>query len=80
MESEKMNYSVDKIDEKIALLENIETKEKIELALSSLPSGLREGMILSFINDTYVINNKVEIERRTMLRGKFNRLKNNNWK
>ena len=48
-------YSIDKIENNIALLENIKTKEKKEVSIYLLPENIKEGTIISYINNTYVL-------------------------
>lgn len=71
-----MKYAVDKIENNIALLENISTREKKEVATSLLPSSINEGSILIYQDGKYIIDNNTEKERRNKLLDKFNRLKN----
>ncbi|HAB66290.1 MAG TPA: hypothetical protein DCE23_02880 [Firmicutes bacterium] len=71
-----MKFAIDRIEENIAILENLETKEKLEVSLNSLPDDIKDGSILIFKNK-YILDNNEEEKRRTSIKDKFNRLKKN---
>ncbi len=70
-----MKYAIDKIENNIALLEELSTKEKKEVSVFLLPSSINEGSILTFQDGVYIIDKNTEKERRNKLQDKFNRLK-----
>lgn len=70
-----MKYSVDKIEEDIAILENIETKELLEVNVKLLPNDLLEGNILVYLNNNFLHDKDLEEERRKIMREKFERLR-----
>ena len=70
-----MKYSVDRIENDIAVLENIETKEILEIEKKNLPKETKEGTILLFEAQQYKIDKVEEENRREFLKNKFNRLK-----
>lgn len=70
-------YSIDQINENIALLEEIETKEKINVSLYILPSNVEEGTIVKFENNKYIIDNNEEKRRRYLFRKRLEKLKTN---
>lgn len=70
-------YALDKIEEEIATLENIDTKEKIELNIKFLPQPLKEGSILKKINDTYYLDKDEEEKRRREILERFKKLRKN---
>lgn len=72
-----MKYAVDQIIDGIAVLENLETKEKKEIGISELPHNTKEGSIL-IEEKVYKIDSKEEDKRRKMLRNKLERLKGKN--
>ena len=47
---------VDRIEENIAVCENRATREILEIELSKLPSGTKEGTIVRYINGVYVLD------------------------
>lgn len=71
-----MNYAVDRIDENIATIENINNKEKKEVPLELLPKNVKEGSVITLENDTYILNSNEEETRRKIIEEKLNRLKN----
>lgn len=71
-----MIYIVDRIEDNIAILENKETKEIIDISLDILPTNLKEGNVLKYENNTYTLDKEQEEERRNAIISKFERLKN----
>ena len=71
-----MIYIVDRIEDNIAVLENKETNEIINIDISILPTNLKEGNVLRYENNTYILDNDEEEKRRQLLLEKFNKLKN----
>ncbi len=70
-----MKYSIDRIENNIAVLENIENKEKKEIDITLLPKGYREGSIVILRNDKYELDLDEEEIRRKRMMDKFKRLK-----
>ena len=72
-----MKYALDRIEENIAILENIQTGEKIKVSIFKLPQNLHEGTILKEENNTYIIDNQEEEKRRKEIEEKFKKLRGN---
>ena len=72
-----MKYSIDRIENNIAILEDINTGEKKEVDISLLPEEIKEGTILSFNDDKYELDLDEEEERRKRIREKFKKLRSN---
>jgi len=70
-----MKYSVDRIIENIAVLENIETKEKLEINLEELPENIKDGTILKLENNKYILDQETQKTREETIREKMERLK-----
>ena len=70
-----MKFAVDRIEENIAILENITTQEKIEIAIEQLPKGLHEGAIIVVKGNKYILDSQEEDKRRKRIQEKLNRLK-----
>lgn len=70
-----MKYSVDRIENDIAVLEDVTTKEKIELNINYLPKKIKEGTILEKKDDSFIIDEEEENVRRKRIVEKFNKLK-----
>lgn len=70
-----MNYAVDRIIEDIAVLENIETGELLEIKVNELPNEVHEGSILIKNDYGFILDEKIENDRRESLRERLERLK-----
>ena len=68
-----MKNAVDKIEENIAVIENLETKEKKEINITNMK--IKEGDILVYIDGVYVVDVKGRENRLKKLREKLDRLK-----
>ena len=71
----KMKYAIDRIEDELAILENIDTKEKKEINIKELPKNIKEGSILVFENNSYKEDLQEEEIRRKKIQEKFNRLR-----
>ena len=69
-------YSVDRIEEDIIVLENIDNKEIIEINKSELDFEVIDGNILRLIDGKFVLDQEIEVKRKESLRERLNRLKN----
>lgn len=69
-------YSVDRIEEDIIVLENIENKEIIEISKSELDFDVVDGNILKLVDGKFVLDQELEVSRKESLRERLNRLKN----
>lgn len=72
-----MKYALDRIEENIAILENIETGERRKISIQHLPSNIHEGTILKEKNNTYTIDIQEEEKRRKEIEEKFKKLRGN---
>ena len=70
-----MKYAVDRIIEQIAVLENIETEDIVEVRLSELPKDVREGSVVISDGDVYALDLNEENDRRESIRERLERLK-----
>ena len=75
MDSEFMKYAIDRFENNLAILENLVTKEIIEVDITKLPSNIHEGSILIENNGNYIKNLSTEKARRQLISAKFNKLK-----
>lgn len=69
-------YSVDRIEEDIIVLENVENKEIIEISKSELDFEVVDGNILKLVDGKFVLDQETEVRRKESLRERLNRLKN----
>lgn len=70
-----MKYAVDRIEDNIVVLEDINTKEKQEVQKGLLPSNIKDGTILIFENNEYKLDLNEEELRRKKIQERFNRLR-----
>ena len=70
-----MKYVVDRIEEDIVVLENLETREITNIKITELDFKVREANILSYENNKYTLDLNTEKLRREKLRNRFNKLK-----
>lgn len=68
-----MKIYVDRIEEGIAVCEG-ESLERLEVPLSALPVGVREGSVLLFDGAAYSLDTAAEEERRRKLSERQKRL------
>lgn len=71
----KTKYAVDKIEENIAELENLETGEHTYVNIKKLPVKVKEQDILVYSNKKYILDNKEKEERKRKISKKFAQLK-----
>lgn len=70
-----MKYSIDRIENDIAVLENIDTNELIEVEISLLPEKIKEANIVIYEDDEYKLDQQTEETRKKDLLSRFNKLK-----
>ena len=70
-----MKWAIDKIENNLALLENIETGEKKEVPTFLLPINTKEGSLLLEKENTYIICLSDEEKRRKEIEERFKRLR-----
>lgn len=70
-----MKYAIDRIENNIAVLENLETKEIIEVDISLLPEGSKESSIITIIDNEYKLDIEDEQVRKESLLNRFNKLR-----
>lgn len=71
-----MKYAIDQIIDNIAILENIETKEKLEVDIKLLPKNVKEKNVLVEKNGKYFKDKKEEEARLKRIEEKLKRLQN----
>ncbi len=70
-----MKYAVDRIENDIVVLENIENNKIINVELSRMPRKVKEGDILVFKDNCYALDNNEKKIRLNRIREKMQRLK-----
>ena len=74
MDSDKM-YAIEKIDNNLVIAEDLETKEQITLPLENFTFSIKEGTMFDIKNNKIIKLEKLEEERRKLLRERMERLK-----
>lgn len=72
-----MKFAIDRIEENIAVCQNLETKEMIEVTIDKLPKDIKDGTILLLEDNEYKLDLTEEEIRRKRIQERFNRLKKN---
>lgn len=75
MDNTEKKYAVDEIIDDIVILENLDTKERIEENREILPENIHDGSILVYENYVYKLDYNTEMNRRKSLRERIERLK-----
>lgn len=70
-----MKYAVDRIENNIVVLENINNNSIKEVSIDELPNNIKEGTILKYYNKAYTIDTNEENIRRKRIQDKLDRLK-----
>jgi hypothetical protein len=68
-------YSVDHITEDIVTLQDMQTKELVNVTKDLLPANIHDGSLINFINNEYSLNESAEEQKRKEILAKFNKLK-----
>ena len=69
--------TIDRFENDIAVCENRETKEIVNIKLEKLPEGAKEGSILTFKEGKFILNQEKEREVSKRIKEKMDNLWNN---
>lgn len=69
-------FSVDRLEEDIVVLENRENGNRINIEKSKLPDDIKEGDILKSINGKYILDREKTIDETNRMKDKMNDLWN----
>lgn len=70
-----MMYSVDKIENDVATIENLLTKELINVKLKDLPNNVKEKDVLKYDGNSYMLDESLKEKRTRMLKDKMELLR-----
>ena len=70
-----MKYAIDKIENNVALLENIKDGSKKEVDIKMLPLNVKETDILSYNCKVYLVDNNEKEKRIKIIREKMEKLR-----
>ena len=68
-----MKYVIDRIENEIAILEELNTKEKIEVEVSKLPYEIKEGIVLKK-EENFIIDTEETLSREEDISERFKKL------
>lgn len=71
-----MKYAIDRIENNIAICQNLTTGEIVEIERNNLPANIKDGTIIKYINGKYILDKDTELEIRRRIIEKMNRLRN----
>lgn len=71
-----MKFAIDRIEDNIVVLENIENNEIINVNINELPIGISEKNIIYYDGKKYYLDEKEKYNRLLRIREKKDRLKN----
>ena len=69
-----MSYIIDRIEDGIAVLEDKNTGEIIELPKKALPRGAKEGQLLTKQGESFVIDRAGTDKRREEMRARLDKI------
>ena len=68
-----MKYVIDRIENEIVILEELNTKEKIEVEVSKLPNEIKEGIVLKK-EENFIIDTEETLSREEDISERFKKL------
>lgn len=68
-------YAIEKIENNLVIAEDLETKEQITLSQKDFTFSIKEGTMFDIKNNKIIKQEKLEEERRKLLRERMERLK-----
>ncbi len=71
-----MKYIIDHFEDEYAILENTKTKKIEQIKKSCLPSPIKEGTIITWDGENYIIDEEETDKKRQEILNKFQKLKN----
>ncbi len=71
-----MKYSVDRIEDNIIILQDLDTKEIKEVLKKDIGIRVKDGDILVYKDNKYMKDNNLKEDRLKLIQEKLNRLKN----
>ena len=70
-----MKYAVDRIEKDLAICQDLETREMLEIKLEILPDGIKDGDIIRKENDVFVFDTEEKKSRIDIIKAKMAKLK-----
>lgn len=67
-------FTIDRFEDNFAVCENRKTKEFINIPISKIPKDSKEGDILKFENNNYVVDEKYTLDTKNRIEKKIDKL------
>lgn len=67
-------FTIDRFENDFAVCENRKTKEFINIPVSKIPKDSKEGDILKFENNNYIIDENCTLDTKNRIEQKINKL------
>lgn len=74
---EGATFTIDHIEDEIAICENRDSKKMINIHLSKLPKNIKENDIIKYTNGEYILAESETLSAKENIKDKFNRLRKN---
>lgn len=74
---EGATFTIDKIEDEIAICENRNSKKMINIHLSKLPQNIKENDIIKYTNGKYILDEQETISVKENIKDKFSKLRKN---
>ena len=69
-----MKFAIDRIEGNIAVCQNIENKEIVQIDVCNLPKEIKEGSVIFFDGKDYLLDEEEENKIRKRIQDKMNKL------
>lgn len=73
-----MKFVIDKVENEVAVLENIDDNKIIEVNVNKLPNNAKEKDIVKLENGKYILDKEEKEKRINRIKEKFEMLKKSN--
>ena len=70
-----MKYSVDRIEKNIIVLQNLDTKEILEVSKKDINFKISDGDIIVYSDGKYIKDEKIKEDRLKLIQEKLNKVK-----
>jgi CRISPR/Cas system CMR subunit Cmr4 (Cas7 group RAMP superfamily) len=69
-----MEYIIDRIENDMAVCENLKSGEKLEIAMTSIQKSAKEGVVIKKDGDIYIVDINLTKQRRVELTARLDKL------
>lgn len=68
-------FTIDRIENNVAICENRNTKKFINIHISKLPENIKENDIIKYMNGQYILDNQETLDAKENIKSKFDKLR-----